>query len=195
MVWSICFNHNDSSLEMKGRLWWKLLHTYWVTHHSYEVSIDSDVNIPCSTVTSDMAHILSTLSMESDELAELTKRMDAACKWDENGQYYMHPAKAYVTRPSDALLEKLSKGTATDWVTRGRLRRLVSMVAQCTVGPAQALASAAMGQSVHMESMRNTRSSWAWVSKMVSPCGKVYSLAGILYMWCFLRMIVILRTD
>ena len=37
------------------------------------------------------------------------------------------------------------------------------MVAQCIVGPAQVLASAAMGQSAHMESMWVTRIPWAWV--------------------------------
>jgi len=43
-------------------------------------------------------------------------------KWDENGQYYVSPGRVNVTRPSDALVGKLTKGTATDWVTRGHLK-------------------------------------------------------------------------
>lgn len=42
--------------------------------------------------------------MRADELVQLIEQMDATCKWDENGQYYMHSAKVHVTRPSDALL-------------------------------------------------------------------------------------------
>ena len=45
-----------------------------------------------------------------------------ACKWDENVSILpADPAKALVTRPSDALFGKLIMRTATDWVTRGHL--------------------------------------------------------------------------
>ena len=45
-----------------------------------------------------------------------------ACKWDENVSILsVGPAKAQVTRPSDALFGKLIMRTATDWVTRGHL--------------------------------------------------------------------------
>ena len=46
-----------------------------------------------------------------------------ARKWDENGQYYVVPGRVNVTRPSDALVGKLTEGTATDWVTRGHLKQ------------------------------------------------------------------------
>ena len=36
-----------------------------------------------------------------------------------NGVWY--PGRGLAQRPSDALVEKSSKGTATDWVTRGHL--------------------------------------------------------------------------
>ena len=58
-------------------------------------------------------------------------------------------ARVHVTRPSDAFLGKLGKRTATDWVTRGHLRRLffgaISMVAQCTVEPTQVVSERCYG--------------------------------------------------
>jgi hypothetical protein len=72
-----------------------------------------------------------------------------ACKWDENVSILsVSPAKAQVTRPSDALFGKLIMRTATDWVTRGHLtlygRWLNVQSGQCK---AQALPSIAGRQS------------------------------------------------
>jgi hypothetical protein len=54
-------------------------------------------------------------------LAPNTKEC-VACKWDENVSILSGgPAKAQMTRPSDALFGKLIMRTATDWVTRGHL--------------------------------------------------------------------------
>ena len=36
-----------------------------------------------------------------------------------------YPGRGCATRPSDALVGKLTKGTATDWVTRGHLNPLL----------------------------------------------------------------------
>ena len=49
-------------------------------------------------------------------------------KWDENGQTYAIPGRGRVKRPSDASVGKLTEGTATDWVTRGHLINLFSVV-------------------------------------------------------------------
>ena len=79
-----------------------------------------------------------------------------ACKWDENGQYYLWDlAKAQLTRPSDARVGKLTMRTATDWVTRGHLLHVLWMVAYCTVGPVQVAngTSTAGGKSVHLKRM------------------------------------------
>ena len=54
----------------------------------------------------------------------------------------LHPGRGSATRPSDALIGKLIKGTATDWVTRGPLNHKPTerrgMGAECTVGPVRA---------------------------------------------------------
>ena len=49
-------------------------------------------------------------------------------KWDENGQTYAIHGRGRVKRPSDASVGKLTEGTATDWVTRGHLINLFSVV-------------------------------------------------------------------
>ena len=98
--------------------------------------------------------------------------------------YYL--ARVYTTRPSDAVVGKLTSRTAIDCVPSGHLNIMSSsvckwyMVAQCTVRPTWAIciyhslrivnkyisASVAMRQSKHWKGVRNTgkyfvtRSSW-----------------------------------
>ena len=47
---------------------------------------------------------------------------ESTCKWDENGQRCATlSGRVRAFRPSDASVVNTSEGTATDWVTRGRL--------------------------------------------------------------------------
>ena len=97
-------------------------------------------------------------------------------------------AKAHVTRPSDALVGKLAKGTATDWVTRGHLRAPLNHVIRRSLwwlnvqsGQRKIKASVAVGQSEHLKRMLDQSCQHPNLIGTGSPCGKVYSLAGVLY--------------